>query len=189
MRGAQENVLPSPIWDGFNNLRPYEYSTLVASTFARYPYPESFFVWQPDLGASGMVFFNRSDRLPHWDRRDRNFAENRFPAVVGSDALVSERLLGPILADAQENRRYAAFELDIGNVKYQVVAEIIYSDEFREHVTQVVGFTVSLPWVRNHYFGELTQQVAEIGGEDARELSLAVFDDAGNVVVGAVSCD
>ena len=68
MRGVQQNVLPSPIWSGFSDLRPYEYSTLVASTFARYPYPESFFVWLPRLRTSGMVFFNRSDRLPPWDQ-------------------------------------------------------------------------------------------------------------------------
>ena len=107
--------------------------------------------------------------------------------VVGSDAALSSRLLGRILQDAEEGRRYSAFELDVMNVRYQIVAEIAYSDEFREQVTRIIGFTVGLPWVRDHYFPELTRQVAEIGGEDAGELSLTVFDDAGRAVVGALS--
>src|SRR6187200_1094420 len=45
MRGVHESVLASQQWQQFAGHQPYEMASLVASAFARYPYPESFFVW------------------------------------------------------------------------------------------------------------------------------------------------
>ena len=66
MHGVQQSVLPSPQWRDFTAERPYELSNLVASTFARYPYPESFFAWRGEADPDAFVFFNRSNRPPGW---------------------------------------------------------------------------------------------------------------------------
>ena len=67
MRAVQESVLTSPEWGRLAAVdRPYEINNLVASVFARYPYPESFFTWGAESDASELTFFNRSDRRPPW---------------------------------------------------------------------------------------------------------------------------
>jgi hypothetical protein len=43
MTGVQQSVLSSPEWRYFNGDRPQDMTSLIASGFARYPYPESFF--------------------------------------------------------------------------------------------------------------------------------------------------
>ena len=49
MRAVQESVLMAPEWSRLAATdRTYEISNLVASVFARYPYPESFFTWSAD---------------------------------------------------------------------------------------------------------------------------------------------
>src|SRR5438128_8681390 len=65
MRGAQDRILanrdweaPPPVGSSLDMTEP------VATTFARYPYPESFFTWRG--GAHSMVFFSRATRLPQW---------------------------------------------------------------------------------------------------------------------------
>jgi hypothetical protein len=43
MRAVQKSVLSSADWDEFMLNPPYDVSNVVASAFARYPYPEAFF--------------------------------------------------------------------------------------------------------------------------------------------------
>ena len=42
MHAVQKSVLASPDWDAFMLDPPYDVGNVVASAFARYPYPESF---------------------------------------------------------------------------------------------------------------------------------------------------
>ena len=51
MRGVQQSVLASQQWQEFAGNQPSEMGSLVASAFARYPYPESFFSWTADQPA------------------------------------------------------------------------------------------------------------------------------------------
>src|SRR6266436_59844 len=65
MRGVQARILANRDWDaplpaGFTR----DMTEQVATTFARYPYPESFFVWRG--GRQSMLFFSRTTRLPRW---------------------------------------------------------------------------------------------------------------------------
>ena len=184
MRGVQTNVLPQPIWSGTSGIRPHEFSTLAATTFARYPYPESLFAWQADINDSRMLFFNRADRPPPWASTDASVIPGLFPVVIDEDAESGHSIYRRILEDAERGSLYSAFGLDIGGMDYQIVAEITYADEFREQPSRIIGFTVNLSWARDFYFPELTRQVAEISAEETGELSLAVFDGFGRLVVG-----
>src|SRR5713226_9210969 len=65
MRGAQARILANRDWDaplpaGFAR----DMTEQVATTFARYPYPESLFTWRG--GHQSMLFFSRTNRLPRW---------------------------------------------------------------------------------------------------------------------------
>src|SRR5882724_10238328 len=65
MRGAQTRILANRDWDaplpaGFAR----DMTEQVATTFARYPYPESFFIWRG--GHQSVLFFSRTTRLPGW---------------------------------------------------------------------------------------------------------------------------
>ena len=62
MRGVQDSVLQAAYWNERMLAPPYDVDALLASAFARYPYPESFFGWRGQLSTSSIVFFNRADR-------------------------------------------------------------------------------------------------------------------------------
>src|SRR5262249_11929833 len=66
MHAVQRLVLPAEDWNHFLTNPPYDLTNAVASAFARYPYPESFFAARADLSASGVLFFTRSNRPPPW---------------------------------------------------------------------------------------------------------------------------
>ena len=65
MRGAQSRVLANRDWEAPPPVGSAQDMTeQAATTFARYPYPESFFTWR---GADhSLVFFSRATRLPRW---------------------------------------------------------------------------------------------------------------------------
>ena len=178
MRGVQTVVLSSPRWDQFVLDPPNDVGTLVASAFARYPYPESFFAWR---AADPVVFFNRFDRPPAYV--DRPPADVPFPVTIAHDPDAARPIAARIRRDADSRRTFSVFELPLAGDRYQVVARILYRDALRDHVEAVFGFTVNLKWVREHYFSEVTRQVARIGDTDER-LALAVIDDDGVQVAG-----
>src|SRR6186997_1691673 len=66
MRGAQAMILANRDWDASlpADTADLDMTEQVATTFARYPYPESFFTWRG--GRHGVIFFSRSNRLPPW---------------------------------------------------------------------------------------------------------------------------
>src|SRR5262245_1538603 len=59
MRAVQETLRGAAQWNRSESDGPYETSIPVATTFARYPYPESFFEWTDDRGMNGLVFLDR----------------------------------------------------------------------------------------------------------------------------------
>jgi len=148
----------------------------VASAFARYPYPESFFTDRGSLDARTAVFFTRSSRPPPWAPADSG--SNRFPVSVQNSAPIAQRVVSRLAADTAAGRRFSIFDLDIGGTTYQVVARLIYRDQLREHLDGVFGFMVDMSWARKHYFSDLTSQVARIGGP-TQGLVLGVSDDVG----------
>jgi signal transduction histidine kinase len=180
MRAVQKSVLASPDWDTFMLDPPFDVSNVVASAFARYPYPESFFAARSALTPAGLVFFTRSDRLPVWLQAGEE-GRTSFPVSVRRDEAVAMALIARITADAAHARRFSVFQLQLGGLAYQVISRLIYRDQFREHLDGVFGFMVNIPWVRRYYFPELTNQVARIGAAGSG-LALAVVDEKGEAV-------
>jgi len=183
MRGAQETVLNAREWDQYSVDRTSEISNLVASAFARYPYPESFFAWDGSSGPNAVTFFNRSNRLPAWSPPDET--QPRFPVVLAQSSAMAGALLPTLVLDARAGASAAAFHISLDDIPYQVVAQFIYSDPYREQLIAVAGFTVNLSWIRQNYFGELARQVWEIGPMATEELALTVSDPNQHVVAGA----
>jgi len=179
MRGAQASVLSSPRWDQFMLDPPYDVGTVVAGAFARYPYPESFFAWRAE---EPPVFFNRFDRRPPWIAA--RATDIPFPVTIADDPPGARAIATRVRADAAQRRTFSVFEIPLAGALYQVVARLLYRDPLRDHLEAVFGFTVNLPWVRQHYFSEVTRQVARISGTD-ESFTLAVLDASGTHVVGA----
>ena len=65
MRGSQVSVLGGPDWNAQSLEPPYEIDDVVATAFARYPYPECFFAWRA-ARSRAVMFFTRADRPPRW---------------------------------------------------------------------------------------------------------------------------
>ena len=153
MTGVQQSVLSSPEWRYFNGDRPQDMTSLIASGFARYPYPESFFAWTSGSSESGVVFFNRSDRPPSWTTAKSE--TGRFPVIIARDASLAGAIMERVMADARRGRQLSAIDVREGDVAYHVVAQLTYADIYREHLAEVVGFTVNSAWVRKNYFSDL----------------------------------
>jgi len=181
MHGVQSRVLSSPQWDEFVLESPYDVINLAASAFARYPYPESFFVWRAPATTAAVAFLDRYDRSPPWSRAAAG--PSRFPVVVRHDPEIAARIVARIEKDIRLGRRFSTFETTIRGTTYQVVARVLYRDVLRDQPEGVFGFTVNLAWARQTYFPDLTAQVARIGGL-GDGLAIAILDDAGAPVVG-----
>jgi two-component system phosphate regulon sensor histidine kinase PhoR len=179
MGAVQNGVLASQEWNGASFEPPYEINDLVASAFARYPYPEAFFGWHAENKPA--VFFARADRRPSWIQPSANV--DAYPVVRSSNAHLEQILRNRIARDALARRRYSVFETEIEGTKYQIVARLLYSEVMRSHLDAVFGFLVDLDWTRNAYFGGIAQQVARITDAD-EELQYELLDDHGSRVAG-----
>ncbi len=182
MRGVQDSVLRSSDWTDAMLDPPYDIGTVLASAFARYPYPESFFGWRGALTPSAVVFFHRTDRLPPWSAPSGE--SERFPIVVSQEPPTARAFAARLERDGARGAELSIFEMRLDGAPYQVVTRLIYDDPFHEHLRGGLGFTVNLAWVRRFYFPELTRQVSRIGTTTSG-LALAVVDDAGQRVTAA----
>jgi signal transduction histidine kinase len=179
MRAVQRSVLSSSDFAASRLDSPYGVTHSVASAFARYPYPESFFAGRGALTATTLMFFTRSDRPPAWGPREAR--ENRFPVSVQREPSVASAMVDRITTDARGGRRFSIFDLDVSGAKYQVITHLMYRDQTREQLDGVFGFMVNLSWARQHYFSELANQVARIIGTQS-ELTLGIMDERGQRV-------
>jgi signal transduction histidine kinase len=180
MRGVQQAILMTLRPDQIALDPPSDITGLVASAFARYPYPEAFFGW----GATEIprvTFFTRASRPPPWLSHEE--APGRFPVTIVHDPPIVREIAGRILADVEKRRAFSIFETRVGPDAYQVVARLFYRDPLRDELDRVFGFLVNQAWVRRWYFAELTRQIAKIEGA-SEGLALAVLDDRGDAVVG-----
>jgi signal transduction histidine kinase len=183
MRGVQTTILGSQELRQFATGHPQEISNSIASAFARYPYPESFFGWEAGQQPDTVVFFNRSDRRPHWAAIPRE--PSRFPVDIAKEPALARPILEHVLPNAARGHSLAAFELEFRGVSYQVVAQIRHADVYREQISDVIGFMVDLQWVKDRYFAELSSEVWQIGPGSERGLTLSVTDALGRVVAGS----
>lgn len=177
MRGAQASVLQSTEHTDADS----EYD-LVASAFARYPYPEVFVSARAPLQADTTVFYTRVDRSAPWLRTSSGA---RQPVAVAEESAVASQLLTRLATDIGQGSRYSVFDVPIQGVTYQAVFLISYENAYRERATDVFGFLVNLAWVRDRYFGDLSTQVARMAGGGG--IALTVTDAGRMPVVGPVS--
>jgi signal transduction histidine kinase len=181
MRGAHSRVLANRDWGELSLESLTDTSDQVATAFARYPYPESFFSWQRD-SPHGVVFFNRANRFPAWMPRPTE--PNRYPVALVTNPPEADALRDKVAAFSAAGFRYATFEMTLGGHPYQIVARLVYTDLLQETLHSVIGFTVNLDWVRQAYFPDILSQVAPIATR-GNNLDIAVLDDTGRRVWGS----
>ena len=183
MQAVQRLVLLSPALDAFTGRDPapdptYGAVNLVASAFARYSYPEAFFVWSRER-AAGPAFFYRRDRPVAWNQQT---AATPFPVIVDEQASIASALLRRIQDDAAQGRRFVVFDTELQGAPYQVVARLLYRDVFHQNVDTIFGFVVNLDWTRQHYFPAMLEAVSAARAGEG--VALAISDDGGAPVAG-----
>jgi signal transduction histidine kinase len=183
MRGAQSSILANRDWEA----PPPAGSTVditeqVATTFARYPYPESFFTWRG--GSHSMVFFSRATRLAHWMPPSSPLLNS--PIATAVDPSIADKVRQRLSAAIAAQLRYAVFDVELAGVPYQVIARITYVDPLREHLESVSGFTVNLDWVRRSYFADILSQVKPSASGGLTQ-DVALVDEHDRTVVGSNS--
>ena len=154
MRGAQLSLLaPAHVDD------PSDLNDRVSSGFARFQYPESFFVWRAPPDSGTLLLYVRTDRYPPWLPAP---GETAYLPMVSTpaDRAIARSLTDRLAADAVRHRHFSTFNLTLGDTPYQVVTLLTYGDPYRERLVGAFGFTVNLSWVRQSYFQSLTTQVA-----------------------------
>ncbi len=180
MRGVQDWFLPA--WWEELSLEPRDDArNLVASAFAGYAYPESFFTWRKGAGDADMTFYSRSDRPPAW-LASRPPA-GPFPVFLHSAPAAALEIMKRLHADAAPGRPFLVFETELAGEPYQIVSRLFYEDAFRERPVGLVGFTVNLRWAREQYFPEFARQMARIGSGFA----VAIVDGRGRLVAGTMT--
>src|SRR5579864_7539234 len=181
MYGAQARILANRDWDAPLPEGPArEMTEQVATTFARYPYPESFFTWRG--GRHSMLFFSRATRLPSW-MPAQNRAVNP-PIALAIDPSIADPIRQRVLSSIAAQLRYAVFNTEFAGVPYQVIARITYADSLREHLESVSGFTVNLDWVKKWYFADI---LSEVGPSASGGLTqeVALVDENNRTVLGS----
>lgn len=184
MKGAHATVLV-PVTPAQLVLQPpYDLADAFARGFARFPYPESFFVWKNSDRDGGLTYvFNRADRLPPWRGSQRLGGPYPYPVEVIRDPAA----LQGVVAEAQQQARFgypfAAFETKVEQTPYQVVINLLYDADDSASLFGVVGFLVNLNWVREAYFDELLLQTSRIGGEPG--VSLTILDDGNQTIASS----
>ena len=181
MRGAHSRVLANRDWGELSLESLTDTSDQVATAFARYPYPESFFSWQQQQPARRRLFQSReplsgvdaaADRAESLSCRARDESSRRRRAAREGGGV-----------QRRARFRYATFDMTLGGQPYQIVARLVYADPLQETLHSVIGFTVNLAWVRQSYFSDILSQVAPIATR-GNSLDIAVLDDSGQPRLG-----
>ncbi len=179
MQAVQRNILSSPALDTLALQPSSDVVNLVASTFARYAYPEAFYLWRSAGESPSGQFFIRRERPPAWEAQVAG--PNRFPVELRPGNSVGELLLARVGDDAARGKRFSVFEVQVGERRYQVVARLFYRDRLRQSLDAVFAYTVNLTWAREQYFGSLMRQVAAIETASS-DTVLRVLDGRGSLV-------
>lgn len=183
MKGGQVSVLV-PFNEALVNSPPYELADRFARGFARFPYLESFYVWSERGGPDGATYvFNRADRRPRWDTAPP--PEDPFPVVFRRDPAALRDLVARARGESANGLRFALAEVEVGGVRYQTVAQLMYEGEGSQaRLSAVVGFLVDLAWVREHYFDDFIRQIQGIIGDPTLSIEIRSAEDAVIAIVG-----
>src|SRR5712691_3309049 len=141
MKGAQVSVLLPLELEDILEAPPYGLRDTFLRAFARFSYPESFFVARRDsLGHYSSSVFNRVDRLPFWDRSTE--VSGTFPLVVRRNPEEAQPLLNAIVARASGHHRFLVFNYIWSAERYQIVAKVLDGASL-DRPSGIVGFTVN----------------------------------------------
>jgi len=163
---------------------PYSMFQVVARTFARFPYPESFVLWKDTGRVEGTTYaFNRADRPPSWETRSSS--DDPFPVVLVRDPSALAGLVAAVRKEATAASPFIMLERPINGTPYQIVAHALFASSPSHALLGFMAFTVNEQWLQTEYFDPLVEQVAKIGGGRGG-LSITVSDDDGRVVTKAV---
>jgi len=184
MHGASESTLRSPVWDDSDLGASHDVIALVASAFARYPYAEDFFAWDNRKPQAPLVFYTRPDRPPPWAPP----GDRSYPVRVVTRAALGDKLFARMTEDAAAGRTLSVHAFEAAGSQYQAVVLLKYADRLEQHLESLRGVVVNLSWTRQHYFPELLQQLADVGGEKTG-LGLAIVDEHGKRIAGRVGSD
>jgi two-component system phosphate regulon sensor histidine kinase PhoR len=201
MKGAWSTAIVPFNTTALDDDPPYGMFQVAASTFARFPYPESFLLWkQPRLGQGvgeagpsangatawgddGVTYvFNRADRPPPWETRPSS--DDPFPVVLVRDPAALSGVVSSIRAHADAASPFIMLEQSIDGTPYQIVAHALFASTPPHALLGFLAFTVNEQWLQAQYFDPLVEQVAKIGGGRG-SLSIRVSDDEGRVVTKA----
>jgi signal transduction histidine kinase len=183
MKGAQVSVLVPINQESLRAGSPNDLRELFARAFARFPYPESFFVWRDaEAGSSELTyFFNRAGRPPSWERGSSS--ADPYPVVLAREPGLARAFVDLARVEGASGRTFALVETTIGGVPYQAVVHLLYRAARPRSLYGLVGFTVDMRWVRENYFQPIVRQVSRIGGDDD-QMSLEIVNEEGRVVTG-----
>jgi signal transduction histidine kinase len=178
MKGAWTTLLV-PINEVSIEDDPYELLQSTAQVFARFPYPESVFLWKNDGGDGAFYLFNRANRRPPWDREE--YPNGPFPVVLRREGAALRSTLAELRKGAAAGSAFASVNTTVEGRPYQIVAHLFF-DPGREHqLVGIVGFTVNIDWLTREYFRPLLSEVARIGGGE-EPLAFTVTDNQGRLV-------
>jgi signal transduction histidine kinase len=180
MKGAHASILASIHLPQVLTDARYDLADAFAGAFARFPYPESFFVWKARTRPTTVTFFNRADRRPRWSRATP--PPVAYPVLIVEEPLGVHGLIDGVRHAAQPRAPLVIQHAAIGGTPYQVVAQAFYTGVDGDDLAGILGYTVNLDWVHEHYFGPLISQLPGIGG-DTSDLSVSILDGQGNPVI------
>jgi two-component system phosphate regulon sensor histidine kinase PhoR len=162
---------------------PYSMFQVAARTFAQFPYPESFVLWNHMGSEDGATYvFNRADRPPPWETQPSS--DDPFPVVLLRDPPALAGLVAAVRKHATAASPFIMLEQPIDGTPYQVVAHALFASGPSHTLLGFMAFTVNEQWLHAQYFDPLVEQVAKIGGGRGG-LSITVSDDEGRVVTKA----
>ena len=142
MKGMWTTVVaPLNVFE-FEEEAPYDLMRITARAFARFPYPESFLLW--NKGTARTLVFNRTERVPPWF--DGEYDGEPFPVSLVRNPPQLEHAIA-LVRDIKPNSRFVWMNVDLGGVPYQIIAHRMFSAEPPHDLRAIVAFTVNLNWV------------------------------------------
>ena len=127
---------------------------------------------QPRGSSTGMAESRGPDRRVPRHYSQRSEGTGRLSRLFAKTGAIATRLI--------------LFETAIGGDTYQVIARPVYGGPSHETVYSVIGFTVNIGWVREHYFSELTNQLSRIV-DGNNSMALQILDEKGQLIASSRS--
>ncbi len=182
MKGGQTSVLLPINRPLLEEATLYDLADEFARGFARFPYLESFFVWRRSEDSASTYFFSRADRMPPWDSGET--IGDPYPVVIRRNPAPMLPVLTQVHQETAHYTPFAASSFSSSGSSYQVFVQRFYDGRPPDsQMTALIGFTVNLAWVRQHYFGDFIEQMHGIIGD--RTIGIRIVDQDGSIIAAS----